>query len=402
MSNKNIILLSQFINNFGSAFSRIALVILITTWYKNPIYVGIYSFFLFLPRTFLSTPIGYLIDSRQDQKKVILWSSFLAALTILGVAMMVFVKIHSFVLLVVLATVYAVVSDVYDPCIIKITVLLFDKSEYVSINSSISSAMTAANLFSGIIVTYGMTFLSFTPLFMFDVMSYLIVIVLILCLKVPKKPLSTETSAPAAAHSNPIWNSFKVVKTFLTTFPYIIPVYLSAILFNILLAPMNVYLTQISDYIFNNPKSTGLLESFFSLGFLVGSLTYKIICNKVNVNRMIQLALLLVPTAVSILGLAHTLLLALSALVLLGIVIPFFNISSKAILQNRVSQSELGTVFNSYFASMNLSQPIGLLGIPVLISAFGIQPILVITGTIYLLAAMTLIGLNKFPVELNQ
>ncbi|KZU11244.1 hypothetical protein Nizo2264_2568 [Lactiplantibacillus plantarum] len=117
---------------------------------------------------------------------------------------------------------------------------------------------------------------------------------------------------------------------------------------------------------------------------------------------MIQLALLLVPTAVSILGLAHTLLLALSALVLLGIVIPFFNISSKTILQNRVPQSELGTVFNSYFALMNPSQPIGLLGIPVLISAFGIQPILVITGTIYLLAAMTLIGLNKFPVELNQ
>ncbi|KEZ12680.1 hypothetical protein Lp90_2849 [Lactiplantibacillus plantarum] len=48
---------------------------------------------------------------------------------------------------------------------------------------------------------------------------------------------------------------------------------------------------------------------------------------------------------------------------------------------------------------MKLKRRVGLLGIPVLISAFGIQPILLITGTIYLLVAITLIVLNKFPLS---
>ena len=75
MNNKRIILVSQFINNFGTAFSRIALIILVTTWYKNAIYVGIYSFFLFIPQVVLATPIGYLIDSRRDEKRLLLVSS---------------------------------------------------------------------------------------------------------------------------------------------------------------------------------------------------------------------------------------------------------------------------------------------------------------------------------------
>lgn len=402
LNNKRIILTSQFINNFGSAFSRIALIILVTTWYRSPIYIGIYSFFLFIPRIIFASPVGYLIDSRNNQKTLLLVSSFFAAVAILIIAIMTFFKFHSFVLLIVLAVIYSVISGIYTPSITKLTVYLFDKSEFNDINASISSAMTAANLFSGIIVSYFVSFLPFTLLFLFDFASYIFVMILLSFLDVPQSIERMESHIANETRSVSMWNSFKVVKDFLRDFHYIIPVYISAILFNILLAPMNVYLTQVSYHIFNNTKFTGLLESFYSFGFLIGSLVYKFLCIKFPMNRLIQASLLLVPITLTLFGSARTLPVALIGLIGLGIVIPFFNISSKTIIQNKVPRFKLGAIFNSYFALMNLSQQVGLLGIPVLITAFGITNVLLVSGVFYLIAAIMLVLLNQISVELNE
>lgn len=315
---------------------------------------------------------------------------------------MTFFKFHSFVLLVVLAVVYSIISDIYTPSITKLTVYLFDKSEFNDINASISSAMTAANLFSGIIVTYFISFLPFTLLFLFDFASYIVVMILLSFLNVPQSIENAESPTANETRSTSMWNSFKIVRNFLMDFRSIVPVYISAIFFNILLAPMNVYLTQVSYHIFDNTKSTGLLESFYSLGFLTGSLAYKFLCIKFPMNRLIQTSLLLVPITLTLFGSAHTLPVALIGLVGLGIVIPFFNISSKTIIQNKVPKSKLGVIFNSYFALMNLSQPVGLLGIPVLIGVFGITNVLLVGGALYLIAAIALVSLNQISVELNE
>ena len=119
-------------------------------------------------------------------------------------------------------------------------------------------------------------------------------------------------------------------------------------------------------------------------------------------NRLIQTSLLLVPITLTLFGSAHTLPVALIGLVGLGIVIPFFNISSKTIIQNKVPKPKLGVIFNSYFALMNLSQPVGLLGIPVLIGVFGITNVLLVGGALYLIAAIALVSLNQISVELNE
>lgn len=159
LSNKKVILVSQFVNNFGSGFSRIALIILVTTWFKNPIYVGVYSFFLFVPNILLATPIGYFIDSCRNQKKLLISTSFLSAIAVLGIVLLTYFKVKSFFLLVFFAIVYNLVSGFYMPVVTKITVQIFDRNEYNDINAAISTAMTGANLFSGIIVTFFISFL---------------------------------------------------------------------------------------------------------------------------------------------------------------------------------------------------------------------------------------------------
>ncbi|WP_412989867.1 MFS transporter [Pediococcus siamensis] len=399
MSNKSIILVSQFINNFGSGFSRIALIILVTTWFSNSIYVGVYSFCLFVPNIVLATPIGAFIDSRRSQKKLLISTSLLSAIAVWGIVLLTYFKIKSFFWLVLLAIIYNIVSSFYMPSITKVTAEIFDRSEYNDINAAISTAMTGANLFSGIIVTFFISFLSNYFLFLFDFASYLIISLLLVQLKIA---VSSDSQTTKTKRRGNLWNGLDIVWSFLNTHRAVVPVFLSALLFNIILAPNDVYLTQIASHVFHNPKLVGFMESCFSLGFLIGSITYKMIVKSVPMHKLIQVALVLVPVALLIFGETTFFPLSLLGLVVLGMALPFFNISSKTILQNKVDDKDLGTVFNSYFAVMNLTQPIGLLGIPILISLWGIQRFALLGGLIYLVFAMTLVFTRQVSPVLDE
>lgn len=75
-------------------------------------------------------------------------------------------------------------------------------------------------------------------------------------------------------------------------------------------------------------------------------------------------------------------------IVLLGFAIPLYNISTRLILQTKVSKETVATVSNSYYALLNATQPIGLLGFPSLISLWGIGSVLL--GSAALLGLLTL------------
>lgn len=335
----------------------------------------------------------------QKSKKLLISTSFLSAIAVLGIVLLTYFKVKSFFLLVFFAIVYNLVSGFYMPVVTKITVQIFDRNEYNDINAAISTAMTGANLFSGIIVTFFISFLFTYFLFIFDFMSYLVITILLIQLRI--KPIA-ETAKTEKGNFLSFLNGFEVVREFLNTYKVVVPVFLAAVLFNIILAPNDVYLTQIASRVFNNPRLVGFMESFFSLGFLLGSLFYKIIITRVPMHNLIETALVLVPISLLIFGDTTNLLVSLIGLVILGLSLPFFNISSKTILQNKVEEGKLGTVFNSYFAVMNITQPIGLLGIPILINFWGIQRFALIGGLVYLTFAVVLIITHQVSPALDK
>ena len=87
MNDKNtrIISSSQFISNFGTAMTRISLVILISTWFSNPIYIGLYSFFLFVPGIVFASPIGSLVDNCRNLKRLLVETLVLSLLSVLAI-----------------------------------------------------------------------------------------------------------------------------------------------------------------------------------------------------------------------------------------------------------------------------------------------------------------------------
>ncbi|WP_143461962.1 MFS transporter [Levilactobacillus enshiensis] len=258
--------------------------------------------------------------------------------------------------------------------------------------------MMSANLLSGVLVTALMTVLPLATLFVADLLSYLIVFGLLIGLH---EDTVMKPSAPTK-FSGSAWNGFSYVHQLFQQFPALIPVLTTALLFNILLAPNDVYFSQLATMVLHNTKATGLMTSAFSIGFLLGSVLYRWLAKIVKLHTFIQLSLVEIPIAFFLFGESTWLLGSLLGVILLGSALPFFNISNKTILQRQVPEADLATVANSYYALINLSQPIGLLGIPLIIDALGMRTFTLLASVTYLAIAGGIIASRKISPALDR
>lgn len=397
MSNQRIILVSQFINSFGSGFSRVALIILVTQWFHQPLALGGLTFCLFVPGVLLAAPIGNLVDRQSRLRPMLVGSSLLASLTDLLIGLIVILTLKWYWLLVLLAIANDILNSPFDPAVMKLTVRLFDRTVYNRINAALTTATVSAGLFSGVLATIAMTVVPLAGLFLIDFGSYVVIAGLLLVLREPR-----VTVPPVVAQSTTaVWNLFATVGRLLHRVPILMPVLLLALLFNVLLAPNTVYLTQLATQVFHNLKLTGVMDSTFSLGFLLGAVLDRTLSDRVPLHRFMQVAVTLVPVAFLILGTAHFLLGTLAGLLVLGCALPFFNVSMKTLLQDHIPENDLARVTNSFYALINLTQPIGLLGIPLLLNGLGVQRFCWLAGINYLGIAVAALATHRLSVRLD-
>ena len=278
---------------------------------------------------------------------------------------------------------YEIASSYYYPCLTKLLVVLFERSELSKLNASLSTAVTSANLFSGSVVTVAIGFVSLGVFLAIDLSLYLVGLVLFFALKVETKPSAETLSEPPVS----LWNGVKVVKRLLGENYYLAPIFYIALIFNIVLAPQSVYFAELANNVFHDLKLLGLCNTLFVSGFLLGSLFYRVVDVRLKTHEYIIWALVLVPLAFGLIG-APARWSVYGGIVLLGFAIPLYNISTRLILQTKVSKETVATVSNSYHALLNATQPIGLLGFPYLISLWGIGSVLL--GSAALLGLLTL------------
>lgn len=380
---RRIILLTQFILSFGGGMSNIALLTLITKWFVSANYVGVYSFCLFVPRVLLATYIGGQVDRSKDLKRTLLFSMGWTALFMFIMTSSVILEIKHFWWLVMWSIFYEVASSYYYPCLTKLLVVLFERSELSKLNASLSTAVTSANLFSGSVVTVALGLVSFGVFLVIDLSLYLVGLVLFFALKVETKPSVETPSEPPAS----LWNGVKVVKCLLRENHYLAPIFYIALIFNIVLAPQSVYFAELANNVFHDLKLLGLCNTLFVSGFLLGSLFYRVVDVWLKTHEYIIFSLVLVPLAFGLIG-APARWSVYGGIVLLGFAIPLYNISTQLILQTKVNKKTVATVSNSYYALLNATQPLGLLGFPYLISLWGISSVLL--GSAALLGLLTL------------
>ncbi|MCR1901119.1 MFS transporter [Ligilactobacillus apodemi] len=383
--NRKIILLTQFILSFGGGMSNIALLTLITKWFVSANYVGIYSFCLFVPRVLLATYIGNQVDQTKNLKRLLLLSMGWTAFFMLIVTGSVILEF--FWWLVIWSLGYEIASSYYLPILTRLLVELFARAELSKLNASLSTAVTSANLFSGLIVTLAMGVVNLGIFLALDLGLYLLGLTLFLALKVELKVLNESQSVESFGS---LWNGVKVVKQLLRKNRYLAPVFYLALLFNIVLAPQSVYFAELAHNVFYDLKLLGLFNTLFVSVFLLGSLFYRVVDVRLKIHEYISAASVLVPVAFSLIG-STVKWLVYGGIVLLGFAIPLYNISTRIILQTKIKKDQVATVSNSYYALLNAPQPVGLLGFPYLISLCGLSSILL--GSAVLLALVTMVVL---------
>ncbi len=398
LTNRVIMLSTQFIISFGSGMSNIALLTLITQWFGSANYLGMYSFFLFVPRVVLATYIGSLVDRWHDLKRLLLSSMFATAVFMLMIASSVALEIKHFWWLVFLAILYEIAGSFYLPILTKMIVELFTRQELSKLNASLTTAVTSANLFSGLVVSILIGFVDLGKFLFIDLGLYLCALVLFLKLDIKKS--STIIESDLAVQPLTFWNGFKVVKDFLRDNSYIAPVFYVALIFNIALAPQSVYFAELARKIFIDIKLIGIFDTLFVGGFLVGSICYRLLDLRIKIHQYILAALFLVPVAFLLLSSQDRKITCLG-IILLGFAIPLYNISTKTILQTKITQDRLATVSNSYYALMNLTQPLGLLGLPYVISLVGISLSLFWIALVLFLIAIMMLILKKVSPRLD-
>lgn len=184
-------------------------------------YIGIYSFFLFVPRVVLATYIGSLVDKSCDLKRLLLQSMLGTALLMLVIASSIYLELRYFWWLVFWAVLYEIVSSFYLPILTKLIVELFTKEDLNKLNTSLTTAVTSANLFSGLLVAFLSSFIALEKFFFLDLGLYLVALGILCFLKVGKSTPQTSSS-----QTTPWWNGVGVVKTFLGQNKYLAPVFL--------------------------------------------------------------------------------------------------------------------------------------------------------------------------------
>lgn len=393
-----MILFSQFVISFGAGMSNIALLTVITKWFVSANYIGIYSFFLFVPRILLATYIGDIVDNSKNLKRLLLISMFWTAVFMLVIACSVALNFRHFWWFVFWAVLYEIAGSLYLPILTKLIVILFTRQELSKLNASLTTAVTSANLFSGLLVSLLIGFVDLGKFMFIDLSLYLIALLVLQCLKVNYKPKDEKDSFITPTTS--LWNGIKLVKDFLGESKYIAPIFYVALLFNIALAPQSVYFAELARNVFMDLKLLGIFNTFFVSGFLLGSICYRIIDMRIKIHQYILLSLILVPCSFLLLSLREKTSICIG-IILLGFAIPLYNISTKIILQTKIEKDKIATISNSYYSLMNATQPIGLLGVPYLISILGVSLSMFSIAVFLFFIASLMVVLKKVSPKLD-
>ncbi|MEY8661624.1 MFS transporter [Ligilactobacillus faecis] len=161
------------------------------------------------------------MDKSCDLKRLLLQSMLGTALLMLVIASSIYLELRYFWWLVFWAVLYEIVSSFYLPILTKFIVELFTKEDLNKLNASLTTAVTSANLFSGLLVAFLSSFIALEKFFFLDLGLYLVALGILCFLKVGKSTPQTSSS-----QTTPWWNGVGVVKTFLGQNKYLAPVFL--------------------------------------------------------------------------------------------------------------------------------------------------------------------------------
>jgi DHA3 family macrolide efflux protein-like MFS transporter len=370
--NTAVFLAGQSLSLFGSSLVQYAITWYITLTTDSGFMLTLSMLFGFLPQLIVSVFAGVWAD-RHDRKKLIILSDLAIASSTFILALMFMSGMRSLEAIFAVSFIRSIGAGIQTPSVSAILPQLVPKDKLMKINGLNSSLQSATMIASPALSALLLTYSSMDRIFLIDVSTAVAAILLLLTLKIPAY---VRTSEPGARYLDEL----KLGMKYAVHNKFIITLIFSQLAITFLVAPLAMLtpLLVARSYGEEYWRLTVNEISFFGGTILGGILIgyWKGFSNRIDTLGVSILAMGILTLGM---GLTRVFPVYIGLMLLIGILMPFFNVPIYSLLQENVPEDKLGRVFSLISAS-SVMMPLGMLLFGPLAEVMRIEYLLVICG----------------------
>ena len=395
---KDVILFlsSQTISLFGSSLVQYAITwyIILTTQSGGMMTISIVCGFL---PTFLLSPFAGVWVDRYPRKLLIIFSDAMIALFTLILAILFHFGYGSIWLLFIMSAFRALGTAVQNPAIGAFLPQIAPMEQLTRINAINGSIQSTIMLISPILSGALLSMSTIENIFFIDVLTALAAIfVLLLFLNVPVHEKAREKQQTGYL------NDLSMGIKYIFSHSYLKLFFIYCAIFFILVAPV-AFLTglQVTRTFGADVWRLTAIEIAFSSGMIIGGLIMTVRGGLNNKIHTMTLSALLIGACTFLLGVVPDFWLYLIIMGIAGLAIPFFNIPSMVLIQEKVDQNYLGRVLGILTMILTSMMPLGMLIFGPIADIIRIEWILICTG-IFLFIQGIVLHNNRILIEAGK
>ena len=369
-----IFIASQSISLFGSSLVQFAILWYITLETNSGLMMALSIIFGFLPTFFLSPFAGVLAD-RFDRKKLIMLSDLGIALATLVLFVVFRLGYHGVWLLFLISALRSIGTSIQSPAVSAFLPQIVPEGQLMRANGLLASFQSAIALISPMVSGALMSFWPIEFIFLIDVVTCIIAVLILLFLKVAPHAKALEKQTVS------YWQDLRLGFAYIREHAYVKSLFLFFALFFVLVSPA-AFLTplQVARSFGEDVWRLTAIEVAFSSGMLLGGLLMSTWGGLKNRMQTMILSLYLIGINQVLLGVVPSFWIYVAVMVVVGITLPVFNTPAMTLLQEKVDEAFLGRVFGVLSMISSGVMPLAILVLGPLADRISIDWQLIVTG----------------------
>lgn len=377
----------QGVSIFTSAVIQMALVWYLTDRTGSAAVLTTATLIGYLPQVILGPFIGTLID-RYNRKKIMVISDLFIALISLSIVVSgTFGEIPVSLIMVVLFL-RSIGSTFHNPSLQAVTPLFVPDEELTRYAGYSQGVESASMLLSPMAAAALYGFLKLNQIILIDVFGALFAVIMLCFVTIP------DIKKTASAEQPHLLTDMKKGLDVIRNERGLMGLILISGLYAIIYFPIGTLFPLICiGYFQGSYVASGIVETVFSVGMLLGSLTLGAIGNRLRKMGAISFSITLYGSGLLITGLLTPQQLPIFAVLSLfmGFSLPFYRGVKLSVFQSKVAPEYLGRVLSLSTSIQSLAMPIGLIFSGLFAELMGIETFFLLCGVLtLLLAAVTI------------
>lgn len=393
----------QAVSMLGSRLAGFAFVWYLTATTGSATVLAMGTLFSMLPDVIITPIAGALVDRLNRKTVLIVFDALTALVTLILALLFAFTEVQIWQIYLVFFL-RSTFGSFQWTAMLTSTSLMVPKEQLARVSGMNQTLNGIMGILAPPMGAFLVGILSMSGILMIDVVTALLAIVPLFFFHLPQPVRSKAQKDDNGKIKFNLWHDLVEGFRYVGTLPGLMMIILIAMLINFVVSPaFSLLPILVTGYFQKGAIDLGIMESVFSIGFVVGCVLLSIWGGFKNRLVTTMSFLILMGISITLIGFvpANLFYLATSFLVLAGITNPLVNGPLMAALQARVDPEKQGRVFSLLHAGAVLATPIGLAIAGPVSDAIGVQVWFIIGGLVCVLMAV-ISFMNPKVIELGR